>query len=582
MKERKICVKTRNLRPCSLLHTPYSLLLTTYSLLFLLFFIPSLSAQQKEEQPLFGDPAIGRRYTEWAAKEMEAGRYKEALAGLERGADYAASYSDLSFLLGYARDLAGKPRYDALAAYAQALETKRWEKYRPSDCRLKIAGVLVALRRYDDALQTLDINAEERVTAGEKSDALKLRLAALKGLRQNGAFIRLMGEAMDQYPRDGQFVKQLFAFARFDERRQSRELVDLAVKRLPALTADYPELAYLAVPYIRDTGLARRYVEEYRANARNGPTARAAAASLPAALSLGIISDDQAVNELFAGRENRELDVEVIRDVYANLRGGEAREKMRRNLLSFSGVIIEDDDVDGYRDSQTFYANGLITRYEYDADQDRLAEWDIRFNAGVPADADAALGGYAAAGEEGFAAVTWERYPAVLHTDVDGSRFIPRPLDFFWKPVSFPELRTAGGAIADFLYPAREDPATVLTRRSIASFAVVIERPSADFPGGIVREELINGVVKGAKTFAGGKLAAETEYVNGRPVLERLDLDNDGRMETVRRYSRAGIPESRESDWDGDGIYEYAETYTPDGVIKSWDLDKDGIRETER
>ena len=64
--------------------------------------------------------------------------------------------------------------------------------------------------------------------------------------------------------------------------------------------------------------------------------------------------------------------------------------------------------------------------------------------------------------------------------------------------------------------------------------------------------------------------------------MERLDLDLDGRMETVRRYGPDGTLILSESDWDGDGIYEYAETPVEGGVRKSWDLDRDGIRETER
>jgi hypothetical protein len=80
-------------------------------------------------------------------------------------------------------------------------------------------------------------------------------------------------------------------------------------------------------------------------------------------------------------------------------------------------------------------------------------------------------------------------------------------------------------------------------------------------------------------------------------VLRRLDLDLDGRMETLRRFraepfpsagedSARGpfkyraIPETSESDWDGDGIYETGEEYLIDGrTARSWDMNRDGIRE---
>jgi hypothetical protein len=90
-------------------------------------------------------------------------------------------------------------------------------------------------------------------------------------------------------------------------------------------------------------------------------------------------------------------------------------------------------------------------------------------------------------------------------------------------------------------------------------------------------------------------LVADTEYRLGQPFLQRIDMDLDGRLETVRRFNHSEFPPdaflskaqedplrglvSSESDWDGDGIYEYGERYTGDQIIRSWDMDKDGTRE---
>jgi hypothetical protein len=99
------------------------------------------------------------------------------------------------------------------------------------------------------------------------------------------------------------------------------------------------------------------------------------------------------------------------------------------------------------------------------------------------------------------------------------------------------------------------------------------------------------GIPLSGAEYLRGRTVSITEYRNGRPVLRRLDLDLDGRMETLRRFRAAGepaydpfgreaIPESSESDWDGDGIYETGEEYLPDGrTTRSWDMNKDGIRE---
>jgi hypothetical protein len=88
-----------------------------------------------------------------------------------------------------------------------------------------------------------------------------------------------------------------------------------------------------------------------------------------------------------------------------------------------------------------------------------------------------------------------------------------------------------------------------------------------------------------------GRSVSVTEFERGKPVSQRLDLDLDGRMETLRRFRRLEydgenpldyqrIVAFSESDWNGDGVYESAEEYRTDGsVVYSWDMDGDGIRE---
>jgi hypothetical protein len=103
------------------------------------------------------------------------------------------------------------------------------------------------------------------------------------------------------------------------------------------------------------------------------------------------------------------------------------------------------------------------------------------------------------------------------------------------------------------------------------------------------------GVPHRSREYLKDALVADTSYLLGQPVLQRIDMDLDGRLETVRRFNHSEFPpdallskaqedplmglDSSESDWDGDGIYEYGEVYRGNLVIRSWDMDKDGTRE---
>jgi len=562
------------------------------------------------DSPLFadtGDAAIARRYVEWAQKELAAGRSAEALAALERGADYGGASSDLSYLLAVFRLNAGLSRYSVLEACRRALETRRWERYGPEAARLLEARIFTGLRRFEEALNVLDRCDPERYETRYR------RLLALRGLAEyNGGdqvfdFVAALRSALDRFPRETGPVRILFEYALprdawltesdiIDEGAVTwlRPLIDLALRRLPVLIDSDPELSYLAAPFIRNKEEARRYTQAYRAVRHPNP------ASLPAALNLGLINGTQAVEELFtrypANAAELVLDRDLILDrkliieVNNLLRSEEERTYLRRNLLRFTGVVIEDMDDDGIAWMRTRYSNGMIQEYRRDDDADGEAELIVSFAQGLPAQAEMILV-ESENSENGDAVqvfplnwdkprkvlLRWERYPAVLNAELEGKLYIPKPLDYYFNTFSLQPLVFGGPD-----YPVRLMYPPFLTERSLLSFANILSQPSAEFSGGTERIELENGIPVKSTVYVNDKIAAQTEYSRGQPVVQYADLDLDGRKETIRRYDSQGLASS-ESDWDGDGIYEYAEIRQSDGSVKKyWDFNRDGIRESEQ
>jgi hypothetical protein len=90
---------------------------------------------------------------------------------------------------------------------------------------------------------------------------------------------------------------------------------------------------------------------------------------------------------------------------------------------------------------------------------------------------------------------------------------------------------------------------------------------------------LNRGIPVRAEVTLNNAIVSVTEFENGYPVVQRLDMDLDGRMETVRNFDKSSI-RAAESDWYGGGVFGSAELYREDGsVVYSWDLDGDGTRE---
>ena len=549
----------------------------------LITLIPVFSGAQAHDVNR-GNAAAAEQYVRWAENAIEEGRWAEALIVLERGADYSDVSSDLSYLLALARIHFNKPKGTILYALRQALAVNYWKNYNPQAAMLLEAENLIAIKAYQEALNVLSYTDESLKSAC-------LRLIAFRLLPRNPVFFRYTMDVMERYPRDTEPVRIFLDYLKAEDIKGTppmeaeRQILDLIQRRLPLLLADDPELAWMAAPYIRDTNEAVRLVAAYRAINKPSP------GSIPVSLNLGIIDEKTAVNELFNPANHPTgrtiglcIDVSLLDEVWGLLRNEEGRELFRRGLSGFYGTIVKDINKDGIYEASAVYLNGMLSSYSYDEDQDGLHELTINFMAGDPESAAITVPAEAGSGwpitisdvnDQRKILVRWERYPAVLDAFLDKERFIPRPLDFYYAPVYFRELSnpriTGDGYYDGFLFPEKDDMISALTRRVLIANSFRVERPSLEFDGATETVELNQSIPIRAWERLDGRIISETDFLNGRPIGQRVDLDLDGRLETFRSFRRYSLvqdgvilpPEvlldySREyefveSDWAGDG-----------------------------
>ncbi|MDR2098329.1 MAG: hypothetical protein LBP37_07405 [Spirochaetaceae bacterium] len=536
----------------------------------------SVNPNDPDDSAASGEEAIAARYAEWAANAFGEKRLPQAEAFLLRAADYASVSSDLSYLLALVKKELLAPARETLAAARLALATGRWTLYSREDALYIEAWALVRLGRYNDALNALSELDENERTA-------ELRLLALCQLPGAANFETALGEALERYPHDPVFPRILFRRAAGRAlpaaRGRERELVDTALKRLPALLKVDGDLIIYAAPFMADRDEARRRLAAWRESGGAGREARIAA--LPICLETGVIGEDEAIDGLFAvSAVLPEFDRDTLLDVWKLLRTDEARDEFQRRLLAFSGVITVDGNGDGVVNARAEYRNGTLISYSLDNDQDGIDELLIVFESGWPVSAELAYtDGPASAGiyETGKIDkifIVWGNYPALSEAARGKTRYFFRPMEFSYPAVSFETL----GGPAGILMPEPDTGAEMFTDYLAIAHAYRIEQPGGDFPGGIERIECSGGVISSVKEYLNERLVAETRYEKGLPVYQRIDLDLDGRMETVRRFKRTGnsfstpdgaaapggLPaesaiEVIESDWDGDGFDEYRE-----------------------
>jgi tetratricopeptide (TPR) repeat protein len=558
----------------------------------------------------WGDTDAAMQYAKWTQQAVNEGRWSEALAGLERASDFVNVSSDISYMLALARSNQGKSRIGIVEALDKAVEINRWVLYNKNDALLLKTEQLIAMRNYYSALVILGQTAEN-------ADSAMLRLRALYGLILNNGnasdlvqFRNLMLSVMEKFPEDTRPLRIFFEYARNRTPEPSAlvqsdlNLLNLALRKLSFILETDPELAWIAAPFIGDTGEARRLTAYYRTggipNIRNRDF-YPSTGSIPIALNLGLINDTEAAEELFSGSRgfnsplppgikadgNPVLDKRIVTEVYDLLRSEAGREFFTAKLLSFSGLIISDEDNDGYFDSRAFFNEGVIHKFEFDRNQENTYDIQVSFSTdGVPVSAEYPVTGHVQA------AVVWERYPSVRHTVLEQEKFTFPSGDFQFAPVSFIVLggsRNRSGLLCPVLSYKPE-----LTRRSMVSFCTSITRPSIEFNGAVEQIFFQQGFPWQAVEILNGNNLSVTEFEKGIPIIQYIDLDLDGRMETIRRFHRPGtiypwpdseytfdyrrLVSSSESDWTGEGRYKTGEVYLKDGsIVYSWDIDGSGI-----
>lgn len=529
-----------------------------------------------------GDAAIAERYVAWAEAAAAEGRWGEALAALERGMDFADESSDMAYLLARVRFHENQSIGAVLEALRCAEATERWNTYTLAEARVLEAEILIRLRAFSEALDLLSATPQT-------ADTLRLQLTILQRLNDRRTFRAVLGRALIDYPHDPRPVHIFFEYAseRMPEENE-REIMALILRRLPFLLEEDPELAWLAAPFIADPEESRYILAAYRAANTPSP------ASILISLGIGLITETQAVEELFAVKP---IDKKLLLTVWEALRTDAARARFMENIRRYSGFISEDIDGDGFIETLVEYRDGVVAAYAYDKNQDGYEELRVMFNGGVPARADFVVQN---SGNTLFtypaperAVLEWQQYPAIQEIRFENMRYVPRLLDFAFAPVRF--ITLFDGPPHAFLYPEQNPLSYSLSKRAMLSSAAFIERPSAEFAGAVERIELENGVPRSASEWLDKRLVSETSFTLGRPVSQRIDLDLNGYLETIRRFKRAGSTavnqdidllektiEFIESDWDANGIYEYAEQHNAGAILRFWDFDQDGIREQVR
>ncbi|MDA8410844.1 MAG: hypothetical protein M0001_10670 [Treponema sp.] len=538
-----------------------------------------------------------------AVTALAASDFASAQAIASAALEVDGTNSDLLYLLARASFAVDGEVRTALAGTKAALLSDHFSHIARADAVVFAAELEIRLRHWEACLSLLQ-------GADNAPDArVELRrIEAYVGRGDRASALRSFEMARSLWPADARFATLFFKSWKGNPDDSSRRLADFYIRRATQGDFEDPALTALAIPFMPDQNDRKTTLLALRA-------AKGAVASIEA-LRYGLIDSKAAVAELLPPGATRidRSDLAALVGLCgpAGIRALEAR------LTDFNGRLFEDADGDGIPDAVTTYKNGQPVEWARDADQDGVDELVVHFTYGLPSSAEwhpsgasfafvwgrwphllsarqmsspipagiisadmgdqsRASGAASADQVQSPAAADQGQSPAAAdqgQSPADGSGRLLREWSLgggslSWSPVALSPYPDAASAF--ILVDRRASEAPGETALTAASATMVLHRAGGDFTFW-----LRDGVILRAIQSVDGRTKAKISYDGGKPLLEKLDQDGDGRFESRLHLDPKSDPLdplvlSYESDVDGDGVYEFSEQLVPP-YRRAWDL----------
>lgn len=498
--------------------------------------------------------------SDWSAAEFEA----------RLGFSYDATLADFSYIEALSLAARGFPRADTIERLEYSLAPGLfWRTYSRNDALLLCARLYSETNRYAEALSRIST-----ITDIALPDVDYVRILSSYGLGKIDEARSLVLAALDKWPFDPRFPRVFLINERArTPTANSKKLASTILSRLYLWENEDRELLLLAVPFESDPAVRQRNIRIYRNMRKDDGLISSRAVQNPLAtvyaLEYGIIGEDSAFDEIFSA-ENTGISLSSLSSLCSLIGTATSRTKISSRLVSYSGIITDDANGDGYLDSKVLYRLGRPVEGIFDPDQDGYPDFTVNCDLGLPTSITL---------RKGRPLVNYDTYPFVRSV-TDGDReYTIKPLGFAWAPLDWilQDFRLDGVKFYTIALTGKEN---TLTERLLVQSSAFFSEPAADRKGAITRVVLDSGIPVSSESRDRGQVYSWTSWTRGYPSLTKADRDGDAYFETTMTYTNLGILQTVVIDRNGNRKNEYREEYFSDGSSKmQWDSDENGLFE---
>jgi hypothetical protein len=517
------------------------------------------------------DRVVARALFEEALETSGLNDWQTASSCLEEAAIKDPTDSDILYLSALASAKLEESLDPAIGKLDAALAAGRFSSYSRGDASLLKAVLLTRERRWNEALDALGPPSPEAY-ADPAYALARARVLALSGREK--AFESELTAALRRFPDDPAFPR-LF-LSRKDKAPgsdEARAICETILGRLARYATLDPELPLLAAPLMQSIATQRNAVSAFRAAELSSSTATLRA------LEYGMIDEAKASSEMLSGAFP--LTLADLRSLFGLAGSPAGRETLLSALAAWSGEVLVDSDSDGIFEARFTLAKGLVSRWQFDSHQNGEIDETADFFDGLPLRLEISRGDVRVEAEystyPALSSLTFNSPPSASPKEGKVSEkcrysFAPEACSF--APLLMTVFAGSGAGAIFFPHPS---PSVSLPNERAALASALSVETSAGGERRVVTLE--KGQPLASTSYDGGRIVSKTRYQKGRPVLETVDRDGDGRFETERGFMRGAdgswtIAWSR-IDADGDGVFEYREENSFP-FKKEWDFDGNG------
>ncbi len=507
------------------------------------------------------DRSLSALYTEYASDAFRSGLYEKADEYARTALIFHHESPDALYIRGETERR--NERFAAAAEfYTRALLYDSWLHFEENEARFHLAEIHYRNGDLESAYHVLSARFPDLLEESDEA-ALYVKILSLLGFGTRAE--RTVQAAHGRFPQDEELQVLRIGLDDGYRRQVRRQILAGDAQRL------YHRGAYRK---IIETEHERGYgaVSDMMGPLLDGYKKRWESDrfydSYSTWLSLKVETDESAVSveeaftKLFAGYNG------FSGGELALLRGAVAEDELSAALSgfsAFSGIVLFDENGDGFDEKRVTYESGVLLRMEVDRNQDGRADIVVTFSDSRPTTYEVF--------NPSIKRGSYGEYPNLVEVEYEDADsrvildLVPYEVDFDifieseWNSLEVPHL-IAG---AD-LFPLNE----------LLPFAARIDQKGKDSL--LAYDALAGRSIVYPLAGTAERVIGDFEGENLR--RRRRDIDGDGQMEITEHY-RGGDLLSVVYDGNGNGRPEYRESYENGVRIRQWDVNEDGIYDYE-